>query len=516
MTAWEWYRRLVPLRPYGDLGRGFAAEIADPVWFLGRQWQLGEHQGEDASSPVLVQADVSHMQLAPLDGVDGGSLDPTLVPGEVLIEAESDSWWTIGRRIRIGAAAAALLPAVDLGADVRFAELPEPYQHFAGNVDGLAIRRAALLPDDHPLWRGVPIPAPDHWRPTDLDYQARFQAGTIALTAPDHDGGDVDWFTVDAAGPVGPPTERRLSPVIPSRLQFPGAPLPRWWQIEDGHVDIGGFAPDRSHFATALLLEASVVDADDWFTFPVPPAPTTGAVVTIHGVTVKDSFDQWWILQTPPAAGDPLGSEPGSDRAWSLFRTTNLDRRSLVVWPAAVAPLSGPVLDEILLGVDEDANLLWAVELRADGVVLSPDAESLAGRIETTTTGTRNFLYLPSSTLPPHWHPYRIESPAGGRIFVQGLVADLTKDPPEARDGPRSRMIGGAPGQRYGLGHQLSPHAVPNDGLKLERRAMLARRTDGQPSLWVQRRRLPLLGGPVSYLRFDVAAESPQAAEVPK
>jgi hypothetical protein len=507
MSAWEWYRRLVPWRPFGHLGRGLAAEVADPLWFLGRQWQLGEHQGEDASSPVLVQADISQVPLAPLDGVDGGSLDPAVVPGEVLIEAESESWWTIGRRIRLGAAAEALLPAAELTSALRFTELPEPYQLFVGSVDGLAIRRSALLPTNHPVWKDVPPPPPDHWRPADLNFQARFHAGAIALTAPDHGGGDVDWFTVDASGPVGPPAERRLFPVIPSRLQFPGAPLPRWWQIEDGHADVGGFPPDRSHFATALLLEASVVDADNWFTFPVPPAPLTGAVVTIHGVTVKDSFDEWWILQTPPAAGDPLGTQPGSDRTWSLFRTTNLDRRSLVVWPAAVAPLCGPVLDEILLGVDEDANVLWAVELRVDGVVLSPDASSLAARIETTPTGTRNFRYLPSSTLPPYWHPYRIENRAGQRLFTQGLVADLSQTPPVPRSGPHSPMIGGAPGQPYGIGHEISPYAVPNDGLKLERRAMLARRTDGGPALWVQRRRVALLGGPVSYLRFDVAAE---------
>ena len=37
-----------------DLARGLAAEVADPAWFLGRQWQMGEHQGEDASSPVSV------------------------------------------------------------------------------------------------------------------------------------------------------------------------------------------------------------------------------------------------------------------------------------------------------------------------------------------------------------------------------------------------------------------------------------------------------------------------------
>ena len=508
MTVWEWYERLEPAYPYGDLGRGIAAEVADPVWFLGRQWQLGELHGEDASSPVLVQADVSHTHLNPLDGVAGGRQDPALVPAEVLIEAEAESWWTLGRRIRLGAAAEALLPAGAADA-ARFGELAEPFQVFTGEVDGLAVHRLGLLPANHPLWVGVPVALPDHWHPEHLDHEVTFTAGTLALTAPHHGGGEVDWFTVDAVagGALTEVDMRRVLPVIPSRLRFPGAPLPRWWQIEDGQTDVGGFAPDRTHYATTLFFEAAVAHADDWFTFPVPPAPATGAVVTINAATVKDSFDEWWVLDVPPAVGDPVRGSPGFDRPWSMFRCANLDRRSLVVWPTTTAALAGPVQDEVLLGVDEDANLLWAVELRAGGTVLAPDPRSLAARIETTPTGTRQLRYLPSSALPAHWHPYRIEHRPTERRFVQGLVADLTVDPPVPRQGPRSTLIGGAPGEPYGVGHELSPHAVPNDGLRLERRAMLARRTDGAPALWVQRRRVPLLGGPVSYLRFDVAAE---------
>ena len=66
----------------------------------------------------------------------------------------------------------------------------------------------------------------------------------------------------------------------------------------------------------------------------------------------------------------------------------------------AIAPHTGPVLDEILIGVDEDANLAWAVELRADGMQLLRDAETAAAIAETTRTRTRNFRYLPSTTLP--------------------------------------------------------------------------------------------------------------------
>ena len=89
-------------------------------------------------------------------------------------------------------------------------------------------------------------------------------------------------------------------------------------------------------------------------------------------------------------------------------------------------------------------------------------------------------------------------------MFVQGLVADLSDAPaPGTRAPARSELIGG------GDGHVLDASAVPNQGMRLERRYALARGTDGSPVLWRQRRRLPLAAGPVSHLRFDLLREAP-------
>ena len=35
-----------------DFERSLRAEVRDPVWFLTRQWQFGEFEGEDAGSPI--------------------------------------------------------------------------------------------------------------------------------------------------------------------------------------------------------------------------------------------------------------------------------------------------------------------------------------------------------------------------------------------------------------------------------------------------------------------------------
>ena len=94
-------RRLEPIRPVAELDRGFRAEVADPVWFLARQWQLAEHQGEDAASPIGVSFVATHDPIDPLD--DDPDMDPQIVPAEAIVESSPEEWWTPGRRVRIGA-----------------------------------------------------------------------------------------------------------------------------------------------------------------------------------------------------------------------------------------------------------------------------------------------------------------------------------------------------------------------------------------------------------------------------
>lgn len=178
------------------------------------------------------------------------------------------------------------------------------------------------------------------------------------------------------------------------------------------------------------------------------------------------------------------------------------------MWPVAVAPQRGPLQDEVHLGIDEDANLAWAVELRADGIALLASTDTDAAVRELHPTGTRAFRYLPSTTLPPHWHPYRRAD--GDGLFGEwelGLVADLTVAHPRLRPGPASRLIGGPSGSGAGRGHLVAGHAIPSSGVALQRRAMLARDTQGRPVLWMERSAHPLAAVPTSHLRFDVLAE---------
>ena len=88
---------------------------------------------------------------------------------------------------------------------------------------------------------------------------------------------------------------------IPGRLRYPSAPLPRWWQIEDAQVSIGGQAPDRANLVTLVLVDLIVNHSDDWFTVDIPAR--FGQVETLDQVNVLDSFGQSWPLSAPQGWG---------------------------------------------------------------------------------------------------------------------------------------------------------------------------------------------------------------------
>jgi hypothetical protein len=504
MLRFDRYRRLERAQPTTDLDRGFRAEIADPLWLLGRQWRLGEHQGEDAASPVQVSFHPSHDQLDPLGG--DPAYDPQTTPPEAIVESEAGDWWTAGRRVRLGIQAGALLTAAQRqDPDLQLSNLPAPYHGLDGaGLDGLEIwrRRAALGLDGNPVFDEVPADPVDLWDPAELAYDATFACSGRSLSMQRHGGGDVDWWSVDADGPLPAPSPQPAqAETISSRLRYPGAPLPRWWAIEDAQVDIGGFAPDRSHFATMLLIDLIVSHSDDWFTFPVPGR--SGTVLRLHDVHVRDSFGDEWEL-SPPTDG------------WSLFQVDGLDTGALLLWPTVTTPLAGDPLEEVLLGTDEDSNLLVAVERRLGGRDVQTEAPPPeqpppgAGQIDQTVQS--RYRYRPSTPRLPNRHPYVVADVGSRRRFVQGRFADLSADPPELLPEPEAAMLTDPNAPPAGPAHQIEPATVPTLGLHLERRWMLARRTDATPILWMQRRRLPLLAPPVADLRFDVLEEVEQVA----
>ena len=476
------------------------AQVHDPAWMLGRQWQLGEHQGSDAAFPALVHLNLT---ATPVTGRSGAPEDdPSITPPEVVIESEPEQWWTIGRRVRIGAELRKKLPSpVRRDPTLKVTAAAAPYEELNDTaIDGLLLyrKRAELgIADAEFTGLGVPqVEPPDDWVPEDLAYTAEFTAGPVTLAVPRHDGGDVDWYSVSAKGSDPPaPNPPVVRTSYPTRVSIPGGPLARWWQIEDQAVDPGGVAPPRTHLARLLLIHATSTRSDGWFTAPL--ALSTGKLVGVSGLTIEDSMD---LTST---------SAPALD--WSLFHVSGRRANELLTWPTVAHPLAAPVaLDVVDIGVDEDANLVWAVERRIDGSEVvepepaEPDPPVNPPTGQVAVMRPRQFTYVPATGVPQHWHPYVIQATGPVRRYVQGRLADLDQRPVVPRQGPTSRLLQDPRATPSGPVHAILPDAIPRHGIRLDRRYQLGRGTDGTPLLWVQRRRTPLSGPPASSLRYDV------------
>ena len=61
ITSWT---RLEPRPRSTAMRASLEAQLCDPLWLLGRQWQLGEFQGEDAGTPVQARLRAESMRLS--------------------------------------------------------------------------------------------------------------------------------------------------------------------------------------------------------------------------------------------------------------------------------------------------------------------------------------------------------------------------------------------------------------------------------------------------------------------
>src|SRR5262245_15277705 len=103
MPSITFWNRLEPRPRSGDLAEALAARVRDPAWFLTRQWQLGEFQGEDAGSPAYLRM---HCELAPIFGwqAKGAAAAPIAAgtPIEAGVTAEPSSPHDLTVAVEIG------------------------------------------------------------------------------------------------------------------------------------------------------------------------------------------------------------------------------------------------------------------------------------------------------------------------------------------------------------------------------------------------------------------------------
>lgn len=329
--------------------------------------------------------------------------------------------------------------------------------------------------------------------------------GEMTLSAPEYRGGRLDWhsFDVDPARPLGATGQPavKTSAFLPSPVTFRGMPASRYWEMEDGSVNLAGVEAAPRDVARALLVSFALEFGNDWFL--VPLETPAGSLTLVRALVVTNTFGEKLLVQHTTKVD-------GAQSSWRMFGLSPTPNNAAAPFADAffLPPVLGPALEgepveEVLLLRDEMANMAWGVErtveglggrrvnrhesyaqqLRADGAAAQEAAASPRPR------------YRLGTSVPDFWIPL-LPVQAGAAVRLRRGA--LPGAAPGATSPPRGRIL--APGQEL----LLPDEEVPREGARVTRTYQHARWGDGSTHLWAGRRKQPGRGEGSSGLRFDV------------
>jgi hypothetical protein len=535
ITDWN---RIEPRSRAQDLRAGLEARLFDPLWLLARQWQIGEFAGRDAGSPVAVNVTTTTRlfdRYSPANGT--GQAYDINIPLEVLVEREAIRPVPPAKDLRQAAEAgqhfARLLDAAGLShlRGAYLAQYPLPGAagttgHFgalvAGRViDGVALHtdliavantlpsipaiseadRTILLPvvQTWLVWYGSLFsePSQEHtWSQDRMEYSFSMGAAgeTGSFVAREYDGGTADWYTFDKAATTltgGSAQPSTTTPALASPVSFRGMPARRYWELEDGSVDIGALAAGPEDLGRLLLREFALVYGTDWFLIPL--SVPVGSVTNIDSFKVTDTF----------GLGTTVPHYSVADRAegkWRMFALSDVESGAapdyrLLILPSAMGILDSEAVENVLLLRDELADMVWGVERSVLGPDGAPVDRSLAWKtmapsiLPPAAAGVPR--YRLGSDVPDYWIPFLpvVVNPGGPVQLRRGRL-------PTSASGPQGRLLGDSD-------LPIFLEEVPREGVHLERRYRCTRGADGSTYLWIGRRRSIGRGEGRSGLRFD-------------
>tara|TARA_R110000868_G_scaffold61059_2_gene185671 strand:+ start:7167 stop:8786 length:1620 start_codon:yes stop_codon:yes gene_type:complete len=517
-----------------DISESLSCRLADPLWMIARQWQVGEFDGEDAGSAILARVSTEWL---PLDeaGPPGHAAPLSGSAVEAVVEAESEAVREdgIAYSIEVGTR---LLRRLSLNglADVR-QKLCERFPFSQGaldlpseedeevllaarnGIDGYLVYRYAMqgggwreLLGDLTLTRAQQrvfsrivdewtvacqtkfeasgAAQRDCWSVEALRYEAELSARSgnakARLTSDDHVGGRLSWYAFDLAdAPSANGRDGRQTSVLATPGTFRGMPKPRWWEFEDSEVSFADLEGGEDEVAASLVTAFATVHSDDWMVVPVNVA--NNSLAHLSAVQVQDSFGEWHEI---PALG---GRDP-APRVWRFFeQTSTAGEKSQEPWLlllSGVAATEGPVLEQVDFVRDEGANLCWGIERIVQSPLVYPLNRS---KTVIPESEEEDWTYRLRADVPMGWIPL---VPQGeGTSFRRGRMA--------AWESPSDGAIGAI--LEPWKATEINGSAIPDGGVRVTRRYQRVRTLDGGVKVWLGRDVRHGISPPRSFLRYD-------------
>ena len=544
--------RFEPTPRSAGIEEGLAARVHDALWFLARQWQLGEFRGKDAGTPAIVQVAGNTTAITSWRGAQQtawSNFDFGETPLDSLVEPEDESTPDYRERVEAGAYFQRQLAAAGLEkyqqafatahvfdaavfADPAFVADPLLAAVAKRSPDGLLLEATAqelaagqpspvtIDPGDLAAvatianawlaWYDAEIAAAPGsgtavtWQQNRLEYGFALScqaAGGTVLTADAYLGDGLDWFDFDIdpsqTPDVGPASISIARQAVPTPIRYGGMPLPRFWAMEDARSDLGSIDAAPNDIGRLLLVEFATVYGNDWYVLPMKLP--VGSLTILDSVVVSDVFGRNLLVERAGV------NEP----QWNLF---SLDTKgaahpaqdALFLPPTAGYTVESDAVESVLFLRDDVADLAWAVEGRIEDA-LERRVDRRAAWVGSRTVAPGNPAlpsYRVETIVPDYWIPFAPEQLADQQSIHLRLV------PMEVDDGgiprivePQSRLLSttGSDGRLW-----VYDEEIPREGTSVERVHRYARWLGGRAAIWTARSRQTGGGEGSSGLRFDV------------
>src|SRR5664279_4996042 len=256
----------------------------------------------------------------------------------------------------------------------------------------------------------------------------------IILAADQYYSGDLDWFSFDVYNKKdalqGIPdnatdeemvnVKEQLLSVIPVEAKFAGAPNSRWWQFEDGKVDLGNINAATTDLPKLIFTEYALMYNTDWLL--VPYRVPVGTFCDIKGIIVTDVFGQQFFIKSA------IQGETNNWAGWGMYNLSKLNTDNarngptdtrLLVLPNVVKNQESEPNEEVYFVRDEMTNSVWAIETSLPDELGSTldgnnNARAITDALQQLDTNpapvitdvNAMFRYTLANTVPENWIPF--------------------------------------------------------------------------------------------------------------
>lgn len=461
--------RLEPRNKTYSIAEGLQARVKDPLWLLGRQWQMGEFRAQNGGQLVRAELNISSRSLNNIVRNKGKE----------------------GR------------------------EVTEPFDQKIPLE--MKAEEEKLTPSNRFEAKG--------WNPKRLEYSFCLKKGDTELISEEYHGNDLDWFNFDVMEIDQISDMTNTIAVKPSPVTFKGMPLARWWSIEDGSVNLGQLKRPSLNFLAMMLLEFSFIYSNDWFVIPVEHK--VGNIRRINKCVVMDSFGI--VSEVNPVIDKTSNKKDWEVFTLSSKQSNDYsDGRVFYIPNNLYHALESEPVETVSFFRDEMANLVWAIEHRyQDGElvinrhdedasleedskqvskVLTPshywDTQEKTLVERTLIENEENFgkrfigpvaLYNPMTKPPNHWIPYILyQLDTEGQFMLRRArtTENLTQ-------GPQYK------GTILQESKYIFEEEIPRTGIVVNRVFQLARDCNGRRYYWRSRKKKTYEQLKSSGLQFD-------------